>query len=111
MIFDVAGDVLTIAGACLVLVGAVGIVRFPDLFARLHAAGVTDTLGVGLVLIGLSLRAGFSTATARMLLILVLVWLTSATACHALARNALAAGLRPGTTGKAAKTGKEAGQG
>lgn len=104
MILDVVGDAMTIAGACLVLIGAVGIVRLPDLFTRLHAAGVVDTLGVALVLVGLSLGAGFSTASARMLLILALVWLTSPTACHALARNALAAGLRPGASGR---TGRE----
>lgn len=95
MILELAGGALTAVGALFVLVGAVGVVRLPDVFARMHAAGVADTLGVALVLLGLCLQAGLSTATARMLLILGFLWLTCPTACHALARNALAAGLRP----------------
>lgn len=95
MTVELVGGVLAVAGAVLVLIGAIGIVRLPDLFTRMHAAGLADTLGVALVLVGLSLHAGWSTATARLLLILAFVWVTSPTACHAVARNAHAAGLRP----------------
>lgn len=97
MILEILGGILALAGSLLVLTGAIGIVRFPDVFARMHAAGIADSLGAALVLVGLALTQGLSTASARMLLILAFLWITSPTATHALARNALAAGLRPRT--------------
>jgi multicomponent Na+:H+ antiporter subunit G len=95
MIFEWIGGLLAVAGALLVLIAAIGILRFPDVFTRMHAAGLADTLGAALVLVGLALTEGFTTASGRMLLILAFVWLTTPTACHALARNALAAGQEP----------------
>ncbi|NIR60442.1 MAG: hypothetical protein GWO02_13460, partial [Gammaproteobacteria bacterium] len=59
------------AGACLalggafVLIGGIGLLRMPSFFTRLHAAGVTDTLGAGLVLLGLALDAGGSQGTLK----------------------------------------------
>lgn len=92
------GHILVLAGAVFVLIGTIGIIRFPDVFSRMHAAGVTDGLGAALVLSGLALAEGFSSTSARMLLIVAFVWCTSPTACHALARNAITAGLEPRTT-------------
>lgn len=89
------GGLLAIAGALIVLAGAVGIVRLPDVFTRMHAAGVVDSLGAGLVLIGLALADGFTTASARLVMILAFLWITSPTACHALAKSALASGVEP----------------
>lgn len=86
---------IALLGAVVVLLGALGVVRFPDLFTRMHAAGVIDTFGAMLVLFGLCLAAGVSTETARMLLILAFLWVTSPTACHALAKTARAAGQEP----------------
>lgn len=95
---ELIGHVLVLCGAVFVLIGAVGIIRFPDVFSRMHAAGITDGLGAALVLLGLSLAEGFSTSSARMALIVAFIWCTSPTACHALARSALTAGLTPRTT-------------
>jgi multicomponent Na+:H+ antiporter subunit G len=95
---ELIGHVLALCGAVFVLIGTIGIIRFPDVFSRMHAAGLADGLGVLLVLVGLALAEGFSTASARMLLIIAFVWLTSTTACHALARNAITAGVTPQTT-------------
>lgn len=92
---ETIGGILTVVGAVFVLIGAIGIVRFPDVFTRTHAASVVDTVGAGLVLLGLALHEGVGTASARMLMILAFILLTSPTACHALARSALVAGMRP----------------
>lgn len=95
---ETVGHIVALTGTVFVLIGTIGIIRFPDVFSRMHAAGVTDGLGVALVLTGLALAEGFSTTSARMLLIVALLWCTSPTACHALARNAITAGLVPRTT-------------
>lgn len=77
------------------IVGGIGLLRFPDLFTRLHAAGVTDTLGAALILIGLMLQAGASLVTVKLVLILFFGLFTSPTATHALAKAALHGKLKP----------------
>ena len=86
---------LVFAGALFCLIGAIGILRFPDVYARMHAAGVTDTLGALLVLVGLMLLAGFSLAGAKLLFILAFLWMASPTATHALAKAAGHGGVHP----------------
>jgi len=87
--------VLMALGGFFVLVGAVGIYRFPDFYTRLHAAGVTDTLGAELILLGLVLQAGFTLLTVKLLFIILFVFFTSPTSTHAIANAALRAGLKP----------------
>ncbi len=82
-------------GVVFAAIGAVGLIRLPDVYARMHAAGIIDTLAAGLILIGLVCQAGWSLVTAKLLLILAFIFFTSPTATHALARAALNAGLRP----------------
>lgn len=85
------GSGLILAGAFFVLSGAVGLVRFPDFFTRLHPAGVVDSLGLPLVILGLALHAGFTLTGGKLLLLLGFVLLISPTACHALAKAAFLA--------------------
>ncbi len=85
---------LAIGGAS-VAVGAIGILRMPDVFTRMHAASITDTMGAGFILLGLALGHGFTLVTAKLFLIFVFLMFTSPTASHALARAALHGGLRP----------------
>lgn len=96
---DLLADLLSwgclLAGGFFCVVGAFGLLRFPDFYTRIHAGGVTDTLGAGLVLIGLCIQAGPTQNTAKMLLLLGFLWLTSATTGHALVKAARAAGLEP----------------
>ncbi len=87
-----------LAGLCLLvgsvagILGAIGLLRFPDFYTRLHPAGVTDTLCAGLILIGLMLLAGGAMAVIKLALILFFLMFTTPTATHALARAALNAG-------------------
>ncbi|HYW04964.1 MAG TPA: monovalent cation/H(+) antiporter subunit G [Gammaproteobacteria bacterium] len=82
-------------GAFFLVVGAVGLLRFPDFFTRMHGAGITDTLGVGLTLVGFCFLAGWSMATIKLLIILAFLWFTNPVATHALAKAALRDGQVP----------------
>jgi len=94
-IVGVVSAILLLVGSGFALIGSIGIVRMPDVFTRLHAAGITDTLGAAGVLLGLALKAGFSLLLVKLLLMLVFLLLLNPTACHALARAALHGLRRP----------------
>jgi multicomponent Na+:H+ antiporter subunit G len=87
---DLLSWLVLIGGVLFALIAGVGLLRLPDFYTRLHAAGVTDTLGAGLILLGLMLQAGWTLVTVKLLLILLLLWFTGVTATHALVRAALA---------------------
>lgn len=84
-----------VGGSFFCIVGGIGLLRFPDFYTRTHASGVTDTLGAGLMIAGMMLQSGLSLNTARLMFILLLLYLTSATSTHALAKAALRNGLQP----------------
>lgn len=92
---DVISWVLLLGGSLFVLIGGIGILRLPDVYTRLHAAGVTDTLGMGMILLGLMVQAGFTLITIKLLLILLFMIITGPTASHALAKAALHGGVKP----------------
>lgn len=86
---------LSLGLGCLLLVlGGIGINRFPHFYSRLHAAGVVDSLAAALVLAGLAPWFGPALGTAKLLLVLLFLLFTSPTACHVLARAAYGSGLR-----------------
>ena len=91
----VASWVCLAAGGLFCVIGAVGLIRMPDFYTRMHAASVTDTLGAGLILAGLMLQAGLTLVTAKLLIIGVLIFFMSPTATHALARAAYFRGVQP----------------
>jgi multicomponent Na+:H+ antiporter subunit G len=92
---EIAGGACLIIGACFCVVGGIGLLRMPDLYSRTHAASITDTLGAGLMLLGLMLHEGPTLVTVKLLLVLALLWTTSPLAAHALARSAHAHGCDP----------------
>jgi multicomponent Na+:H+ antiporter subunit G len=98
-LLSLAADILSwgflLAGSFFVIVGGVGVIRLPDLFTRLHAAGVTDTGGAGLVLVGLMFQGGLTLVTVKLLLILGFLWFSSPVSTYAQARAALAGGEEP----------------
>lgn len=83
------------AGGLFCVIGAVGMLRMPDLYTRVHAASVVDTLGAGLILLGLLLQAGSGLGAAKLLIIGLLIFFASPTSTHALARAARSHGLEP----------------
>jgi multicomponent Na+:H+ antiporter subunit G len=92
---DVASWACLVAGGAFCIVGAVGMLRMPDFYTRMHAASVVDTLGAALVLLGLLLQAGPTLVAVKLLMMGLLIFFGSPTATHALARAALARGLQP----------------
>jgi len=90
LVLDILTGLFILPGAFFVLVGGVGMIRMPDFYTRLHAAGITDTLGAGLILVGLLFQGGFSLVSVKLLMILGFLLFTSPTASHALSRAALA---------------------
>lgn len=87
-------------GAFLVLSGGVGVLRFPDFFARMHAASITDTLAASLILLGLALQVEPNLLVhSKLLFIFLFLMITSPTAAHALAKSALHGGLNPNADG------------
>ena len=94
-LLDVVSWVLLIVGGFFVFVGGVGALRMPDLYTRMHAAGITDTLGTILVLAALIAQAGLSLDTVKLLAILVFLMQTSTTSAYALANAARLSGLQP----------------
>ena len=92
---DIASWVSLLAGSFFVLTGGIGVLRLPDFFTRMHATGITDTMGTALLLLGLMLQAGFSAVTIKLILILAFVFITSPTATHALAKAARHSDLKP----------------
>jgi multicomponent Na+:H+ antiporter subunit G len=92
---DAASWLLILGGSFFAVSGGLGIVRFPDFFSRMHAGGLTDTMGAGLLLGGLMFQAGWSLVTVKLVMIFAFLLVTSPTAAHALARSALSHGLQP----------------
>ena len=99
-LLDAASWALLVAGSAFCVIGAIGLIRMPDIFTRMHAASVTDTLGAGLILIGLMLQAGFTLVAAKLLILTILIFFTTPTATHALARAAFLRGVRPVLAGR-----------
>ena len=92
---DILSWACLVGGGFFCVVGAVGLLRMPDFYTRMHAASVIETLGAGLILLGLLLQAGFTLVAVKLLMVGVLIFFASPTATHALARAAMARGLQP----------------
>ena len=92
---DLLSAVFVIAGGFFLVAGGLGLVRLPDLFTRLHAAGVGDTLGVGLFMLGFMFLVDLGSVTIKLALVLLFLLLTGPVAIHALAKAALHGGVRP----------------
>ena len=89
------GGGFVVVGVALSVLGAVGVLRFPDVYTRIHAASITDTGGASLVLLGLCLISGFSLITLKLALIWAFVMLTAPVAANALANAAFGSGHKP----------------
>ena len=94
-LIDAASWACLAAGGCFCIVGGIGLLRMPDFYTRLHAASVLETLGAGLLLLGLILQAGFSLVAVKLGMLGLLIFFASPAATHALARAAMARGVSP----------------
>jgi multicomponent Na+:H+ antiporter subunit G len=96
MIIDTITVALLAAGIFFLIIGAIGFVRLPDVFCRLHVTGVLDTLGAPLVLLGAAAYLGPQLVSLKLLLAVLFLWVTSPLVGHLLARAAIEAGHEPG---------------
>jgi multicomponent K+:H+ antiporter subunit G len=91
MILEIISAALILFGAGIALVGSIGLVRFPDIFTRLHGPTKATTVGVGGVLLGtiLYLNVHGEIGAVRELLITVFLFLTAPVSAHLIAKAAL----------------------
>ncbi len=95
ILVDTLSWALLLAGGFFLVVGAVGLNRMPDLYTRIHATGVSDTVGAGFLLLGMMLQAGFTLVTVKLVFLLLIFFFTSPVASHAVTRAALSVGVKP----------------
>lgn len=103
---DILSWILLTSGGVFVFIGGLGALRMPNLYTRMHAASLTDTIAAVLVIGGVMLQAGATLATIKLAAILLFLLLTSPTASNALASAAILSGLQPeeGAVKAAART-------
>jgi multicomponent Na+:H+ antiporter subunit G len=95
LVLDALSWVAILIGLFFMVVGTVGILRLPGIFSRLHAAGMTDTMGAGFMILGMCIQAGFGLVLVRLVVIYAFLTFTSPISTHALARAALHGGVTP----------------
>jgi len=95
LLVDALSWICLAAGGAFCIVGAVGLLRMPDFYTRMHGASLVETLGAGLILVGLILQAGFTLTAVKLAMLGLLIFFASPTATHALARAARVRGLQP----------------
>ncbi len=98
-ILDGVVRLLLVGGLFFQVVAALGLVRFPDVFSRLHVTGVLDTLGMPLVLLAIAIHLGPTLASGKLLLVIALLYLTSPLVGHLLSRAAFQSGMKPWSGG------------
>jgi multicomponent Na+:H+ antiporter subunit G len=81
--------VFTLAGALFFLAGSIGLLRFPDIFSRLHALTKADNLGLGLIALGVLAQAGSLAFAIKVVIVWLVTLAASAVVGHLTARDAL----------------------
>jgi len=97
-LIDIVSSLLLLSGAVFFLVGTIALLRFPDVYTRLHALTTIDNTGLGLIITGLALQAESPALAAKLLLIWLLVLLASASVAHLIAKTAQQRGIKPWTS-------------
>jgi multicomponent Na+:H+ antiporter subunit G len=92
---NIASFALIMVGSFFVIVGALGLMRMPDVYTRMHAAGIIDTVGAGFLILGMCLYAGASLVTFKLVFLLVLFFFGSPIVTHALAQACLHENIQP----------------
>jgi len=95
MIIDLLSDICLLLGGFFTLTGAIGLLRLPSFYTRLHAASVTESLAAPLLIIGIMLDTGFTLDSAKLVLIILIMVVANPTITHALCRAAAHGGNTP----------------
>ncbi|MEM0977841.1 MAG: monovalent cation/H(+) antiporter subunit G [Pseudomonadota bacterium] len=102
-VIDILSWVCIIGGVFFSVVGAIGMLRFPEFWTRLHAASVAESGGMILLVLGMCLQAGWSLILVKLILIGFFLFVTGPTSSHAVANAALVSGQNPVVAKKAKK--------
>jgi len=94
-VIELLSALLLLAGALFFFAGTVGLLRFPDVYTRLHALTKADNVGLGLIVVGLALLADSWAVVIKLLLIWLLVMVAGASVSYLIANGALKRGIRP----------------
>jgi multicomponent Na+:H+ antiporter subunit G len=94
-LLDLFSWISLMAGSIFIIIGTIGLIRFPDFFTRLHAASIVDTLGCIFIMFGLMLQAGLDIVTVKLFFVVVFILFTTPAAAHALAKAALHGEVKP----------------
>jgi multicomponent Na+:H+ antiporter subunit G len=88
-------SIFVVIGLFFMVVGALGLIRLPDFYTRVHASGKCDTMGEGMMLLGFILYEGTSLIAVKMFLLVLFIFITSPTAVHAIMNVAHTCGIEP----------------
>ncbi|WP_099558748.1 monovalent cation/H(+) antiporter subunit G [Hartmannibacter diazotrophicus] len=94
-LLDIVAGLLLLAGGLFAMLGALGLLRFPDLYTRMHAASKAGTLGSGFILLAVAFYAGDLSVAIRAIAAVTFLLLTAPVSAHLLARAAYIAGYKP----------------
>lgn len=93
LVLDGLAATLVVVGALFFVSGTVGLLRFPDVYCRLHVLTKADNVGLGFIAVGLATRSGSLAAALQILVTWVVALAAASTVCHLLARRALDVGV------------------
>jgi multicomponent Na+:H+ antiporter subunit G len=105
LMVDVIVTILLTSGMVFMFIGAIGLLRFPDFYTRLHATGKCDTLGEGLIIVGLIIYhlfhyPGTPLMAVKLLFLIIFIFIGNPTAIHAIVKAAYRRGLKPWKLGE-----------
>jgi multicomponent Na+:H+ antiporter subunit G len=95
IIITICSGFFLLVGSFLCISGGIGLLRFPDFYTRMHAVGVTDTLGTGMILVGLMILSTDFLVFAKLVMVLLFTLLIGPTTSHVLAKAAFHNGVFP----------------
>ena len=92
---EIVSVILCVGGALFFVAGTIGLLRFPDVYTRLHALTKADNVGLGLIALGVAVQASTWTILLKVILVWLLALVASATACNLIANAAVQSKIRP----------------
>ena len=95
LVLDISTGICFFVGSLSIIIGACGLIKLPDVFSRIHAAGMIDTGGTAFFLLGMILQAGWSLITYKLILIGIFIFFTSPVTSHVTANLARQKNLMP----------------
>jgi multicomponent Na+:H+ antiporter subunit G len=95
LLISILSGFFILLGVLALLIGALGLLRLPDVYCRIHAVGMIDTAGASFIILGLAIHEGVSLVTVKLLFIGIFLFFTSPIATHAVAQVAHKSGVVP----------------